>query len=173
MLGSFALPMGVNWRMAPRWSLLAEVSPGLYTDFRDIGASDFNAPILAGVSYAVNDDLFVLLQVSADLRRDIPVVGGPGIRWRFKPEWTLSLLLPRPRIEFRPSREWMFYAGGELAGGAYRLAEDHGTRRGDFRLDDVSMTYREIRAGLGAMWDIGKGWRAEAAGGWEIGRAHV
>ncbi len=173
MLGSFAVPMGVNWRMAPKWSLLAEVSPGLYTDFRDIGGTDFNAPILAGVSYAVNQDLLVLLQVSADFRRDIPVVGGPGIRWRFKPEWTLSLLLPRPRVEYRPSAAWMFYVGGELAGGAFRLAEDHGTRRGDSRLDDVSMTYREIRAGAGALWDIGGGWRAEAAGGWVIDRRFV
>ncbi len=173
MLGSFSVPMGVNWRMAPKWTLLAEVSPGLYTDFRDVGASDFNAPILAGVSYTVNESLFVVLQVSADFRRDIPVVGGPGIRWRFKPEWTLSLLLPRPRVEFRPSREWMFYAGGELAGGAYRLAEDHGSRRGDPRLDDESMTYREIRAGVGALWEVGKGWRAEAAAGWVIDRRFV
>ena len=35
------------------------------------------------------------------------------------------------------------------------------------------MTYREIRAGLGAMWDIGQGWRAEAAGGWVIDRRFV
>ena len=35
------------------------------------------------------------------------------------------------------------------------------------------MTYREIRAGLGAVWDVGHGFRVEAAGGWVFDRRFV
>jgi hypothetical protein len=172
-LGSVSLPLGVNWRINERWTFLSEVSPGLYSDFEDINASDFNAPLIAGFSYAINDNLLLFLQLSVDARRDVPVVGGPGIRWQFSRQWVLSLLIPRPRIEFRPNASWMFYGGAELAGGAYQLSTTHGTEKGDANFDDVNMTYREIRAGLGAIWDIGHGFRVEAAGGWVFDRRFV
>jgi len=172
-LGSVSLPLGVTWRINERWSFLGEVSPGIYSDFEDIGGSDFNSPLIAGVSYAVNDNLLVFLQVSVDPRRDVPIVGGPGVRWQINQQWALSLLLPRPRIEFRPADQWLLYAGGELVGGAYQLGKEHGSNRGDARFDDVNMTYREIRAGLGAVWTLGNGLRLEAAGGWMFDRRWV
>jgi len=172
-VGSFSIPLGVNWRLAPKWTLLGEVSPGIYSDFQDLNGSDFNAPLLGGVSYAVNENLLLFLQVSVDARRDIPVVGGPGLRWQMTPQWTLSLLLPRPRVEFRPTTNWMVYAGGELAGGAYQLGENHGVEHGDPRLNNVNMTYREIRAGVGALWTLNAHWRMEAGAGWVIDRRFV
>jgi hypothetical protein len=172
-LGSVSLPLGVNWRLSSKWSFLGEISPGIYTDFEDISGSDFNAPLIAGLSYAVNDSLLLFLQVSVDPRRDVPIVGGPGLRWQINRQWALSLLLPRPRIEFRPGNQWLFYAGGELNGGAYQLGQKHGSDLGDARFDDVNMTYREIRAGIGAVWTLDCGLRLEAAGGWMFDRRWV
>jgi hypothetical protein len=169
-LGSVSVPVGLDWEIDPRWSFRAEVAPGIYSDFNDIGWSDFNAPIIAGVSYSVDDDLQLFLQVSVDARRDMPIVGGPGLRWKINPRWTLSILVPRPRIEYRPDDSWLFYAGAELVGGAYQLGVRHGTERGDAQFDDVNITYREIRAGVGAVWNIGHGFRLEAAGGWMFDR---
>lgn len=172
-VGSVSLPLGVNWRINDRWTFLGEVSPGLYSDFEDINVSDFNAPIIAGVSYAINESLLLFLQISVDTRRDVPIVGGPGVRWQISRQWVLSLLVPRPRLEFRPNQSWMFYGGAELVGGAYQLSTTHGSDKGDADFDDVNMTYREIRAGLGAIWDIGHGFRVEAAGGWVFDRRFV
>ncbi len=169
-LGSVSVPLGVTWEIDARWSFRTEVAPGIYSDFSEIGWSDFNAPIISGISYAVNDDLQLFLQVSVDARRDMPVVGGPGLRWRINPRWTLSILVPRPRIEYRPDDSWLLYAGAELVGGAYQLSVHHGTGRGDAQFDDVNITYREIRAGVGAVWNLGHGFRVEAAGGWMFDR---
>lgn len=172
-LGSVSLPLGVNWKINSKWAFLAEVSPGLYSDFVEINASDFNAPLIAGLSYAVNENFLFFLQLSLDTRRDIPIVGGPGFRWQMNRQWALSMLVPRPRLEFRPNDAWMVYAGAELVGGAYQLSTEHGTRRGDAQFDDVNMTYREIRAGIGAICNVGHGFRLEAAGGWVFDRRFV
>ncbi len=172
-LGSVSLPLGINWKINSKWAFLAEVSPGIYSDFVEISASDFNAPLIAGLSYAVNENFLFFLQLSLDTRRDIPIVGGPGFRWQMSRQWALSMLVPRPRVEFRPNDAWMLYAGAELVGGAYQLSTEHGTRRGDAQFDDVNMTYREIRAGIGAIWNVGHGFRLEAAGGWVFDRRFV
>lgn len=172
-LGSVTLPLGVTWQINSRWTFLAEVSPGIYSDFEEINSSDFNAPVIAGVSYAINQNLLLFLQVSVDPRRDVPVVGGPGLRWQINSQWALSILMPRPRVEYRPNADWLLYAGGEIVGGAYQLSTGHGTRRGDGQFDDVNITYREIRAGIGALWDVGRGFRVEAAAGWTFDRRFV
>ena len=74
------------------------------------------------------------------------------------------------RIEYRPDDSWLLYAGAKLVVGAYQISVHHGTDRGDAQFDDVNITYREIRAGVGAVWNIGHGFRLEAAGGWMFDR---
>jgi hypothetical protein len=172
-LQSVTLSLGVNWRFGERWAFLAETSPGIYSDFEDLSAEDLNAPTIAGLAYAVSARLQLFFQLSIDPRRDIPVVGGPGVRWQFADQWALSILLPRPRIEYQPNRQWLFYAGGEIVGGAYQLGESYGTERGRPDLDDTNMTYREIRAGAGAVWTLPGGFRLEGAGGWTFDRRFV
>ena len=172
-LQSVALPLTVSWRFSERWQAFGEVSPGLYSDFEKISGEDFNAPFIGGGGYAVNPDLQVFLSVSVDPRRDIPVVGGPGVRWHFAEHWTLSLLLPRPQIQYRPSENWTFHVGAEMLGGAYHLNPNFGRDRGLAAMDDQMVTYREIRTGVGARWGGPKGFYASLEGGWMIDRRFV
>jgi hypothetical protein len=172
-LQSVALPLTVSWRFSEGWQAFGEVSPGLYSDFEKISGEDFNAPFIGGVGYAVNPDLQVFFSVSVDPRRDIPVVGGPGVRWHFAEHWTLSLLLPRPQIQYRPSENWTFHVGAEMMGGAYHLNPNFGRDRGLAAMDDQMVTYREIRTGVGARWGGPKGFYASLEGGWMIDRRFV
>ena len=172
-LQSVALPLTVSWRFSERWQAFGEVSPGLYSDFEKISGEDFNAPFIGGVGYAVNPDLQVFFSVSVDPRRDIPVVGGPGVRWHFAEHWTLSLLLPRPQIQYRPSENWTFHVGAEMLGGAYHLNPNFGRDRGLAAMDDQMVTYREIRTGVGARWGGPQGFYASIEAGWMIDRRFV
>ncbi len=172
-LQSVAFPLTGSWRFRDGWQAFGEVSPGLYSDFERISGDDFNAPFISGVGYTVNPDLQVFLSVSVDPRRDIPVVGGPGVRWRFAEQWTLSLLLPRPQIQYRPSADWTFHIGAEMMGGAYHLHRTYGRDNGLSAMDDQIATYREIRAGVGARWGRPKGFYASLESGWMIDRRFV
>ncbi len=172
-LQSIAVPLSTTWRFREGWQAFGEVSPGLYSDFEEITGKDFNAPFLGGVGYTINPDLQVFVSVSVDGRRDMPVVGGPGVRWRFAEHWTLSLMLPRPQIQYRPTEDLMLFIGGELTGGAYHLNAKYGRDHGLPAMDDQIASYREIRVGAGARWGGPKGFYASLDGGWMIDRRFV
>ena len=170
LLQSVALPLSATWRFQEGWQAFGEVAPGLYSDFEAITGKDFNAPFIGGVGYVINPDLQVFLSVSVDGRRDIPVVGGPGVRWRFAVRWTLSLMLPRPQIQYRATDELTLHVGAELNGGAYHLNSHFGRDHGLVAMDDQIASYREIRVGAGARWGGPKGFYASLDAGWMIDR---
>jgi hypothetical protein len=148
----------------------SDLRPGLYTDFEDISGGDFNVPVTVAVGYEVNPDLQVLFAVNVDLRREFPVVGGPGVIWRFADGWRLSLLIPRPQIEFTASESVTLFAGGELRATAIRVAEDFGTTVGNPVLNDDQVTYRELRVGGGVRWDLNRLFRLTVEGGYALDR---
>jgi hypothetical protein len=159
-----------NWRVNERWFVRSDLRPGLYTDFEDISGGDFNVPVTVAVGYEVNPDLQVLFAVNVDLRREFPVVGGPGVIWRFADGWRLSLLIPRPQIEFTASESVTLFAGGELRATAIRVAEDFGTTVGNPVLNDDQVTYRELRVGGGVRWDLNRRFRLTVEGGYALDR---
>lgn len=159
-----------NWRVNERWSVRSDLRPGLYTDFEDISGGDFNVPVTVAVGYEVNPDLQVLFAVNVDVRREFPVVGGPGVIWRFADGWRLSLVIPRPQIEFTASETVTLFAGGELRATAVRVAEDFGTGVGNPLLNDDQVTYRELRVGGGLRWDLSRLFRLTVEGGYALDR---
>ncbi len=159
-----------NWRVNDRWSVRSDLRPGLYTDFEDISGGDFNVPVTVAVGYDVNPDLQVLFAVNVDVRREFPIVGGPGVIWRFAEGWRLSLVIPRPQIEFTASESVTLFAGGELRATAVRVAEDFGIRVGNPLLNDDQVTYRELRVGGGLRWDLNRLFRLTVEGGYALDR---
>ena len=170
---TLALELGNNWEFADRWSLRTSLRPGLQSDFDDISASDLNATALFALAYVQSTNLTWIAAVTVDPRRDIPAIGGLGVRWRFAENWTLSAVLPKPTVEYQLGSGWTTYAGGELVGGAWRVGESFGTRTGRPALNDQTITFREIRvgAGLSKLWTQNITVGIEA--GWVIDRRFV
>ena len=147
-LGSLALKLGWNRALDDQWSFRAEADPGTY------GAGSFGAPIAVRVIYAASRELQWALGVNYDWRSGHPLVGGVGVRWQFAPEWTLSFLLPAPRLEWACTKDFTLYAGASLRGGTFRVADDFGRKRGRSAFDGLTVDYREINLGLGARWQL-------------------
>ncbi len=164
------LRLASNWRLNDRWSLRSDLRPGLYTDFKDISGGDFNVPVTVALGYEVNPDLQFLFAVNVDARREFPVVGGPGVIWRFAEGWRLSLVIPRPQIEFAASEQLTLFAGGELRALAIRVAEDFGVASGNASLNDDQVTYREMRVGGGVRWSFNRWLRLTAEAGYVLDR---
>lgn len=159
-----------DWQFADQWNLRIDVRPGLFSDLQDIDGGDFNAPLTIGLAYAQSKTLMWVAAANVDLQRDIPIIGGLGVRWQFAEDWTLSLLLPKPTLEYQVSPAATVYVGGELMGGAYRVAEDLGTRTGRPNLNDEIVSYREIRVGGGVRARLGQSVTANVEGGWVVDR---
>jgi hypothetical protein len=172
-LASLSVPLGVNWRISDRWSAFGNVAPGVYSDFVDVRSDDLNAPVLAGVSYAVNERFQILVAVSIDLRRDVPIVGGPGFIWRINDDLRLDFVIPRPRLTWNFAESFGAFVGAEITGGAYHLNERFGTDRGMPSLDNNYVAYREIRAGAGLNWGGREGFSGTVEAGWMFDRRFV
>lgn len=169
-LGSLALKAGYNRSLTPRWSVRAEIDPGIYSDFEDVSTGDFNAPAGVRFVYATGADLQWFFGVNVDLRSGTPVIGGAGVRWKFAPDWTLLLLVPSPRIEYAATRDLTFFASANLRGGTFRVAQDFGRKHGRPSLDDQDIGYRELSAGAGARWTVSPAISLNAAAGWMFDR---
>jgi hypothetical protein len=169
-LTALALKIGYTRTFSPRWSLLAEIEPGLYSDFEDISGDDFNAPFGLRLMYAQKRELQWAFAVFVDARSSRPVIGGVGARWQFAPQWTLLAFLPAPRVEYAASSALTLYAGASLQGGTFRVAEDFGRRRGRPILDNQDIGFREITAGAGARWKLKPGLSVNLGLGWMLDR---
>lgn len=153
-----------------QWSLRTEIDPGIYSDSEDITGADFNAPMGLRAVYARSRELQCVFGLNLDLRSGNPVVGGAGLRWQFAPDWTLLFLIPAPRIEYAATPNLTFFAGANLRGGTFRVAEDFGRSRGRPALDDQNVGYREISAGAGARWKLSPTMALSIGAGWMFDR---
>lgn len=169
-LSSLALKLGYARTFSPQWSLRAEIDPGVYSDFEDVGSDDVSAPFGLRVMYAASRELQWAFAVFVDPRSSVPVIGGIGARWQFAPQWTLLAFLPEPRVEYAVSERLRLYAGASLRGGTFRVASDFGRRRGRPLLDDQEVDFREITLGMGMRWELSKTLSAGVALGWMLDR---
>ena len=169
-LQAFAFTLGINWPFAEKWNFRLQVAPGVYSDFHDFSSGDINAPVTAALTYSVNPKLQIIGQFNADARREFPIVAFVGARWQFAEKWTMLALFPRPRVEYQATDALALYAGGGFYGGAFRVAENFGRTHGQSNLDGQIVNYREIRAGAGLRYSLGRRLSGELEGGWMIDR---
>lgn len=169
-LDALTMKLGYSRPLSPQWTVLTEIDPGLYTDFKDISGDDFNAPVGLRVAYAVSRELQWLFGMNVDFRSSNPVIGGFGVRWQFARDWTLAFIIPEPRVEYALSPSVRLTAGASLRGGTFRVAENFGRRRGRAELDNQDIDFREITAGFGARWEVKPGLNVSATAGWMIDR---
>jgi hypothetical protein len=171
-LQSAALVVGFDWFVHDRWRARLEVFPGVYGELRDFNSDSLNTPASVEASYLVNTNLLVGGQLSFNARRDAPVLGAVGVRWKFSDNWLLSLWFPRPRIEYSPAERWTLFGGATISGNTFVTGERFGTRRGRSELNDAPVDYQEIRLGVGWRYALPMHLAIELSGGWSVHRRY-
>lgn len=171
-LQSTSLIIGADVQLAEKWLLRLEVQPGIYSDFEDIDINDFQIPATIGFGYSPNRDLQWFFGARIGFSNDIPILPVAGVRWKFAEDWTLNLLIPRPRITYQINEQWQAFAGGELKGGTYRMGSDFGTQAGNPALNNAILSYMEIRAGAGISYQFHPAISVELDGGWVVSRTY-
>ncbi len=171
-LQSAAAVVGFDWFPADRWRARLEVLPGVYSDFRDVGGDDFNAPFNLEVSCSVGPNLLLGGQLNVNGRRESPLLGAVGVRWKFSEDWLLSLWFPRPRVEYFVGKRITLFGGASFVSGTFQVADDFGRTRGQPSLDGQPVTFQEIRAGVGVRYAIGHKFAVEFSGGATVDRRY-
>jgi opacity protein-like surface antigen len=166
-LHSTNLIIGLDTQLSDSILIRLEAQPGFYgTDFDDFGRDTFNVPFIIGGTYIYSSNLQFVFGVGFDAWRQTPVLPGGGVRWKFAPEWTLNAVVPKPRLEYAPNSNLLFYAGADVRLSNYRVEKNFGTLRGDTSLNHASISYEELRTGVGLEWKLSSAVKLSVEGGY-------
>jgi hypothetical protein len=162
--------LGADWQFSDRWLFRADLRPGVYSTFRDVSWTHVDAPVFLGGVYLVNPNLQWFFGVRVDLRSEYPVIPGIGVRWKFADEWTLSAVLPTPRLEYAIDSRFKAHFGADLKTGSFRVGDTFGSDRGWPGLDRQILDYFEVSVGPGISWKIRPNISVEANAGFMVFR---
>ena len=152
------LSLRLSWEraLAPGWLLAASARPGFSGD--RLGGDSFNVPVMLLGVLAQSRELVWTFGVNANALSRRPVMPVAGVRWEFTPGWTFAVMYPRAGFSWRMTPGLTWQAGLHIDGGGYRITRNLGVpAAGIARLANTRLDVRELRAGLGADWDLGGG----------------
>jgi hypothetical protein len=153
-LQSMRLIAGIDLKISD-FLIRIETQPGFYGDNRGFNTSDFNAPIVLGISYLASKDVQWIIGLSYDGNRSYPILGGIGVRWKISDRWVLNFIPPDPRLEFKATDDLTLFAGAHLISSTFRVNDSFGGVRGGRVYSNAIVEYTEVRTGAGASWKFG------------------
>jgi len=165
--------IGCDFTVSNKIIMRVEGHPGIYSDWNGpITLNDFDMPVQIGGTYLYSKDLQFILGIQVDLKSDLPVVGLPGVRWKFADKLVLSAIPPKPQLHYEVNNSLTLYAGGELIGGTYQLsnnfgsAHGHGPNSGNSQMNNNVCDFAEFRVGPGVTWKFTPNMSLDVSGGY-------
>ncbi|MBM3873713.1 MAG: hypothetical protein FJ382_08255 [Verrucomicrobia bacterium] len=165
-----ALNLAVAMALDADWMLSLTVSPGFYAAGSSPGTDGFNAPGLLLGTRKISPTFSVAVGLRFDAFSDNSVLPIAGFRWQPTPEWTVSLGAPRTEAVYKIREGIEVFGGGSFQGGGFAIDDPQLRSSGTISLRDTYVDYREIRAGGGLRWALGKALSLELEGGWVVDR---
>ncbi len=163
--------IGLDYQLADQWLMRADIQPGLYGDFRQVGWRSFDAPLMLGLVYLHDADLQWFFGLRVDLRSQYPALPAAGVRWKFADAWTLDFQLPRPRVEYDVNDKLQAYFGAGIKAGTYVVGDHFGDDHGMPILNHATVDYTDVRVGPGFSWKVLPTLTLEAGGGCMVHRS--
>jgi len=150
---SISVPFVTAYKINDDFILMANISLGVYSDFKKITLDDFKFSWFGICQYNVGDsvELYGGVAYNRSFGKDIlyPLV---GLNWKINDSWYLGLVLPRPFIAYKASESLLLYAGLGPAGGEWNVenpldSEDE---------ENYNFFFSGYRVGCGVEYDINK-----------------
>ncbi len=121
-LHALFLEIGAKYRINQRAFASLRLSPGLYSDFKDLGSDDLRMPILALGGYNFENGFSVvggfIYRLGYHSNIFIPALG-----FSYQPDryWRFDAVAPRPGITYIASRRFQLFVAGDFASDEYEL----------------------------------------------------
>jgi hypothetical protein len=157
----YELSADLSWRLRPAEWLFVDlkVTPGLYTDFKNVGSEAFRPRGHGLAIVALSEELQLVAGVVYTNRLRTLIVPAGGVRYAPSEDTEFRLVFPAPRISHRVftvgQTKYFAYLAGEFGGGTW------GVRREDGRDDTLGYNDLRLLAGMEAETLDGPRWRAE------------
>jgi hypothetical protein len=158
---------GAGFRLDEQWTIVGLFSPSLY---RFDHLRDDDVGFSGGVTATFRQKPSLIwtfgLLVSPD--SDIKVFPIIGVHWMIDDHYTLDVGIPKTRLTYRIDPKWSIYGGLDLIGTSFRTGEGFGPALAQY--NNAAASYRDIRLGVGAGYQIVRGIRGEVETGFSVYR---
>jgi hypothetical protein len=144
-LQALFIEAGAKYRISDRSFASIKLSPGFYSDFKDLGDDDLRMPLLALGGYSFENGLTVvggfIYRFGYHASRFIPALG-----FSYQPDqyWRIDLVAPRPAVTYFASRQLQLFVAGDFASEEYELK--------DRSLGAKAIKYSELKAMAGVTY---------------------
>jgi hypothetical protein len=121
-LHALYLDAAVRYRINDRAFASLKLSPGFYSDFKDLGSDDLRMPALALGGYSFDNGVTVvgglLYRFGSRAKAFMPAL---GLSYQPNQSWKLDLVLPRPAVTYFASRQLQLFVAGDFTSDEYEL----------------------------------------------------
>jgi hypothetical protein len=123
-LQALFIEAGARYRISDRSFASLRLSPGFYSDFKDLGDDDLRMPLLALGGYSFENGLTVvggfIYRFGYHANRFIPALG-----FSYQPDqyWRIDLVAPRPGVTFIASPQLQLFVAGDFSSDEYELRD--------------------------------------------------
>ena len=171
-LGELSVNFGVTQLLSRAISVSVFARPGYYGDFAHFAWEAVNVPVMAMATYTPNKQYTFMFgagysQFSEYRIKVMPVL---GFRWKFADDWTLNIGIPRLGVTWQATKALELSANASGQGGTYRTTEAPNglTAPGGANRDlaHTYVSYREIRLGVRAAYNVVKKINIAVEAGW-------
>jgi hypothetical protein len=133
---------GARYRINDKAFASIRLVPGFYSDFKDLDGDDLRMPALVLGGYSFDNGVTVvgglMYRFGSRANRFIPAL---GLTYQPNQSWKFDLVLPRPAVTYRASRQLRLFMAADLTGDEYELkGEDFGAK---------AIKYSDIKAMVG------------------------
>lgn len=160
---------GAGYNLNDRWTISASVGPQLY-NLNRVYSDDVGVAGMVQADFHYSPTLYLVLGLAFNPDAEFPVVPLGGVRWDIRPDLTLDLMMPNPRLIYRLSDHFDVFGGGEFELATFRTDHDLSAKTGLTGFDGVLGSYREFRLGAGMEYNFCRKFSAGIQGGYSVGR---
>lgn len=141
-LHALFIEAGANYRINDRAFATLKLTPGFYSDFKNLGTDDLKMPILALGGYSFDNGFSAvggfIYRVGYHSNAFIPALG-----FSYQPNqyWRIDMVAPRPAVTYFASPQIQLFVAGDFASDEYELK--------DKSLGAKAIKYRDYKAMAG------------------------
>jgi len=150
-LQSAAAIIGADFLLSEKFGFRIEARPGVYSDFEQIGWDDVDARAIIAAEYRYTPNIRLIGGVRFTGMGEYPLLPIAGASFRFTEKFSLDLIYPDLKFEYRPSEHWEWNLGISFISGSYRTHLS-GIRDDDAELRDAMVNYFESRPTVGVVY---------------------
>lgn len=150
-LQSTAAIVGVDVLTSEKLGFRIEARPGIYSDFEQVGWDDVDARAILAAEYRYSPNIRLIGGVRFTGMGEYPVLPIAGAAFKFTEKFSLDLIYPDLKFEYRPSDHWEWNLGISFVSGSYRTHLS-GIDDDDAELRNAIVNYFESRPTLGVVY---------------------